>query len=122
MQAALRNITVVAMPKNGASSFHLIEYIRQDPLWDAELDRAPGWPPCVWTTKIKPYSGRVSQLMLENPNSIIGFQPIGHFLTMQILAGQAAYANQADDLAVNNPNADCERSRLFFLFLSPAQL
>ena len=83
------NITVIAMPRTGSSARHLISYIRQDPLWDAMLDGSPTWPDCVWTTKIKPYSGRVSQLMLEYPNSTIGFQPVGHYLTIRILTRMA---------------------------------
>ena len=66
------NITVVAMPKSGSSSQHLINYIKQDPLWDDSLQIAAEWPSCIWTTKVKPHSGRVSQLMLENPNSLLG--------------------------------------------------
>ena len=87
------------MPRSGSSAQHLISYIRQGPLWDAELDGSPTWPDCVWTTKVKPYSGRVSQLMLENPNSTIGFQPVGHYLTIRILTrmaeGQAAKPQRA---------------------------
>ena len=65
-------ITVVAMPRAGSSGQHLVRYIEQDPLWDDSLRNATGWPSCVWTTKVKPHSGRVSQLMLEHPNSILG--------------------------------------------------
>lgn len=88
------NITVVAMPRSGSSAVHLTNYIRQDLWWTEALHDASTWPSCVWTTKIKPFSGRVSQLMLENPNSIIGFQPIGHFLTIRILTELAEAANR----------------------------
>ena len=86
------NITVVAMPRSGSSAVHLTNYIRQDPWWTEAMHSASTWPACVWVTKIKPFSGRVSQLMLENPDSIIGFQPIGHFLTIRILTELAAAA------------------------------
>ena len=66
------NITVVGMPRLGSTGQHLINYIKQDRLWDDSLQNATEWPSCVWTTKMKPHSGRVSQLMLENPNSILG--------------------------------------------------
>ncbi|CAK0786624.1 hypothetical protein CVIRNUC_009838 [Coccomyxa viridis] len=100
------NITVVAMPKSGSSSQHLINYIKQDPLWDDSLQIAAEWPSCIWTTKVKPHSGRVSQLMLENPNSLLGFQPIGHFLTIQILTEIGAAQNQSQNsFEVANPLA-----------------
>ena len=98
------NITVVAMPRSGSSAVHLTNYIRQDPWWTEALHSASTWPSCIWTTKIKPFSGRVSQLMLENPNSIIGFQPIGHFLTIRILSELAAAANHTQaSFDIQNP-------------------
>jgi hypothetical protein len=97
------------MPRATHAALHLINYIKQSPLWGADLDRAPGWPPCVLEVTKKPISGHISQLMLERPNSMIGFQPIGLFLTVQILAEQAKDANQtADQHGVHSPQADGE--------------
>ena len=98
------NIIVVAMPRSGSSAVHLVSYIRQDPWWTDALHNASTWPSCVWTTKIKPFSGRVSQLMIENPNSIIGFQPIGHFLTIRILTQLAEASNRTQaSFNIQNP-------------------
>lgn len=102
------------MPRTSIATLHLINYIKQSPLWDADLDRAPGWPPCVLEVTKKPLSGRISQLMLERPNCMIGFQPIGLFLTVQILAEQAKNANQtAVEHGMHSPQADGESPRMF---------
>jgi hypothetical protein len=97
------------MPRTAVATQHLINYIKQSPLWDADLNRAPGWPPCVLEVTARPLSGHISQLMLERPDSLIGFQPIGIFLTVQILAEHAKNANQtADQHGVQSPQADGE--------------
>ena len=76
-------------------------------MWDADMDAAPGWPACILQTYNRPHSGHVSQLMLENPNSMIGFQPIGNFLAVQILAERARVANQTGDSRdLRNPTSD----------------
>ncbi len=87
------------MPRETTAAKHLVNYLRQDAMWDADLDAAPGWPPCVLQTWIRPYSAHVSQLMLERPNSAIGFQPIGHFLAVQVLTQLAQAPNRTGDLS-----------------------
>lgn len=97
------------MPRYTNAARHLINYIKQSPLWGADLDRAPGWPPCVLEVTKKPLSGHISQLMLGRPDSMIAFQPIGLFLTVQILAEDAKNANQtANQHGVHSPQADSE--------------
>ena len=99
------------MPRSTNSAKHLISYLRQDAMWDADLDGAPGWPPCVLQTSIRPHASHVSQLMLQRPNSVIGHQTIGQFLAMQILTEQARVLNETrGDLHTPiNPTADGER-------------
>ena len=76
-------------------------------MWDADLDAAPGWPPCVLQTYARPYSVQVSQFMLERPDSVIGFQPVGQFLAVQILTEQARSDRQTGDLNdLHNPIVD----------------
>ncbi|CAL5222010.1 g4300 [Coccomyxa viridis] len=101
------NLTVVAMPWESTAAKHLISYLRQDAMWDADLDAASGWAPCVLQTYIRPYSAHVSQLMLERPSSVIGFQPIGHFLAAQILTQRAQAPDRTGDLSdTRNPNVN----------------
>ena len=103
------NLTVVAMPWESTAAKHLISYLRQDAMWDAALDAASGWAPCVLQTYIRPYSAHVSQLMLERPSSVIGFQPIGHFLAAQILTQRAQAPDRTGDLSdTRNPNVNGE--------------
>ena len=111
----------MAMPRGTSSAQHLVNYIRQDKLWDADMDRAPGWPACVWETKVKPVSGQVSRLMLENPDSIIAFQPFGHLLIVQILAEEARVANQTEGgHDVDRPASDGESLRAASLLWIPS--
>jgi hypothetical protein len=95
------------MPHASLATLHLINYIKQSPLWDANLDRGLGWPPCVLEVTKKPHSSHISQLMLERPNSMIAFQPIGLYLTIHALAEEVRNANQiADHRGISSLQAD----------------
>ena len=92
------------MPRGTTAARHLVSYIQQDAMWDADLDAAPGWPPCILQTSMRPHSAHVSQLMLERPSSVVGFQPVGNFLAVQILAEQARAPNRTGEPnEIHNP-------------------
>ena len=97
------------MPRASLATLHLINYIKQSPLWGADLDRAPGWPPCVLEVTKKPHlqpyqPAHAGEAQLHD--SLSAHWAVSH---SAVLAEQVRNANQtADHHGSSSPQADGE--------------